>query len=85
MIITFVTVVIQMINIGGVCMKNTVNGTESQLLTLKETCKYLHLGETKCRELLKDPNSDFSLRIGGRWYAHRAKLDNWLSQQCRLY
>lgn len=52
---------------------------ERKLLTLKEVCKYLGIGETKARELLRGKNG-FGVRIGNRWYADKNKLDKWLDK-----
>ena len=51
------------------------------LLTVKEMCEYLGIGKTKARELLGDPRNKFTVRIGGRIYAHRGRLDLWLINQ----
>lgn len=50
---------------------------ERKLLTLKELCDYLGIGETKARELVRGQNG-FGVRIGNRWYADKNKLDKWL-------
>ena len=52
---------------------------EKKLLTIKETCEYLGIGETKSRELIRG-NNGFGLQIGNRWYADKNKLDNWLDK-----
>lgn len=49
------------------------------LLNLDEFCKYLGIGKTKGREILRNPNNKFSLRIGNRLYAHKTKLDSYLN------
>lgn len=54
------------------------NKKEKKLLTVKELCMYLSIGETKARELLHDPQNGFTVRIGSRLYAHRDKVDSWL-------
>lgn len=54
---------------------------EKALLNLKEVSEYLGLGETKTRELLKNRNCPFSMKIGYRWYANRKLLDKWLQEQ----
>lgn len=54
---------------------------ERALLNLKEVSEYLGLGETKTREILKDRNCPFSLKIGYRWYANKKSLDKWLQEQ----
>lgn len=51
------------------------------LLSVKEMCVYLSIGQTKCRELLADPANGFTVRIGNRLYAHRKMLDIWLENQ----
>lgn len=56
---------------------------EKALLNLKEVSEYLGLGETKTRELLKNRNCPFSMKIGYRWYANRKLLDKWLEQQVK--
>lgn len=55
--------------------------TEKALLSVKELCAYLGIGQTKARELLSDPKNGFTIRIGNRLYAHREKLDKWLLNQ----
>lgn len=51
---------------------------EKVLLTVKEMCTYLGIGQTKARELLTNPKNQFCVRIGNRRYAHKGKLDAWL-------
>lgn len=50
---------------------------EKQLMSVKEVCEYLNIGETKARELLRGHNG-FAVQIGNRWYAVKRKLDIWL-------
>lgn len=52
---------------------------EKKLLNLKEVCRYLGIGETKVRELVRGHNG-FGIRIGNRWYADKEKLDKWLDK-----
>ena len=54
---------------------------EKALLSVKEMCAYLSIGQTKCRELLSDPTNGFTVRIGNRLYAHKKHLDKWLENQ----
>lgn len=54
---------------------------EKGLLNVKDFCNYLGIGETKARELLRDPHNGFTVRIGNRLYAHRKHLDKWLENQ----
>ena len=51
------------------------------LLSVKETCAYLGIGETKIRELMSDPHNGFTIKIGNRLYAHKEQLDKWLKKQ----
>ena len=51
------------------------------LMNVEETAKYLHLGKTKTREVMKKHNKVFVLRIGNRLYAHKTLLDRWLQAQ----
>lgn len=53
---------------------------EKALLNLEEFCSYLGIGKTKARELLKDPSSTFTLKIGNRYYANKKLLDKWLDR-----
>lgn len=47
----------------------TVNENK-RLLTVKEFCDYLGIGQTKARELLRGYNG-FGVQIGNRWYANK--------------
>ena len=40
---------------------------DKPLLTLKEFCIYLGIGQTKARELIKSKDCTFSLKIGNRF------------------
>ncbi len=70
-------------NIDGVevlrMTENTVNENK-RLLTVKEFCDYLGIGQTKARELLRGYNG-FGVQIGNRWYANKRKLDEWIDRQ----
>lgn len=55
---------------------------EKKLLTIKEICAYLGIGQTKARELVRGHNG-FGVRIGNRWYADKIKLDKWLDRESR--
>ena len=54
---------------------------DKALLTVKEFCSYLGIGQTKARELLAENADVFAVRIGNRLYAHKGKLDEWLLNQ----
>ena len=57
------------------------NYIEKALLNVKELSEYLGIGNTKARELLHNPQNNFTVRIGNRLYAHKARLDKWLNNQ----
>ena len=59
--------------------ENTTN--PKALLNVKELCTYLGIGQTKARELLTDLANGFTVRIGNRLYAYKAKMDKWLMNQ----
>lgn len=48
------------------------------LLNVQEVCEYLGIGKTKARELLLSPESNFTVRIDKRIFAHKELLDKWL-------
>lgn len=52
---------------------------DKQLLSIKELCAYLGVGQTKARELVRG-NYGFGIQIGNRWYANKRKLDAWLER-----
>lgn len=53
---------------------------EKALLSLKEFCKYTGLGMTKAREIVKRPESYFTVRIGNRYYVNKMLLDQFLKE-----
>lgn len=55
---------------------------EKVLLNVEETAAYLNLGMTKTRELMKENEKIFVVKIGNRNYAHKLLLDKWLFAQC---
>lgn len=50
------------------------------LLNIKEVCEYLGVGQNKARELVRGCNG-FGVLLGGKWYAHKKKLDAWLDHE----
>lgn len=44
---------------------------EKVLLNVEETAAYLNLGMTKTRELMRENEKIFVVRIGNRNYAHK--------------
>lgn len=53
------------------------------LLNVTETSEYLNISKTKARELLKKPDSTFTIRIGNRLYANKKLLDEHLERAAR--
>ena len=51
---------------------------EKALLNISELCEYTGWGKTKVREILKRPDSPFTVRMGNRLYANKILLDKWL-------
>lgn len=54
---------------------------EKALLNVDETCKYLGLGDTQNRQLMR--KESFGLRIGYRWYSSKILLDKWILDQAK--
>lgn len=54
------------------------------LLNVEETAKYLNIGKTKARELMKANKNIFVVKIGNRSYAHKDLLDKWLLAQVKI-
>ena len=52
--------------------------SEKKLLTVKEMCGYMSIGETYARELLSRPDCPFVYRMGRRIYANKTFLDKWI-------
>ncbi len=42
-----------------------------------------NIGKTKTREIMKDNEKIFVVRIGNRNYAHKTLLDKWLLAQIK--
>lgn len=56
---------------------------EKILLNVEETASYLNLGKTKTRQLMKENEKIFVVKIGNRNYAHKILLDKWLIAQIK--
>ena len=56
---------------------------EKVLLNVEETASYLNLGMTKTRELMKENEKIFVVKIGNRNYALKLLLDKWLLAQIK--
>lgn len=67
-------------------MSNSIVSIEKQdhiLLDVKEVSNYLNLGMTKTRQLLKENEKKFVVRIGGKILVHKVLLDKWLYAQVK--
>lgn len=56
---------------------------DKALFNLEETAQYLNISKTKAREILKNKNSTFTVRIGNRLYANRKLLDSFLERAAK--
>ena len=65
--------------VGEKCQLSGVILIEKQLLSIKELCSYLNIGQTKARELVRGRNG-FGVQIGNRWYANKSKVDEWIEK-----
>lgn len=57
---------------------------EKKILSLNEVCDYTGWGKTKVREILNNPNSNFTVRLGNRLYVHKELFDEYLIK-CAKY
>lgn len=57
---------------------------EKCLLSLNELCEYTGWGKTKLREILKRPDSTFTVILGNRLYANKEKFDEYINN-CTKY
>lgn len=55
-----------------------MNGVGRKLITLKEMCEYLSIGETEARSILRQEHCIFRVRLGNRLYANKTLLDDWI-------
>ena len=51
---------------------------ERKLLTIKDMCSYLSIGDTEARKILNADDCNFRVRIGIRLYANKTLLDEWI-------
>lgn len=56
---------------------------EKMLMSVKDVCEYTGWGETKVREIMKNPNHKFTIRLGNRLYADREKFEQFLDRCAR--
>lgn len=57
---------------------------EKALLNINELCTYTGWGKTKVREILKRPDSPFTVQMGNRLYANKKLFDEYLNK-CAKY
>lgn len=57
---------------------------EKRLLNIQELYEYTGWGKTKVREILKRPDSTFTIKMGNRLYADKALFDKYLDN-CAKY
>lgn len=57
---------------------------EKRLLTVQEVCDYTGWGKTKTRQIIKNPDYHFTVRMGNRLYVDKYKFDLFL-EQCMKY
>lgn len=56
---------------------------EKALLSVAELVDYTGWGKTKIREILKRPDSPFTVRMGNRLYANKKLLDEYLEKSAK--
>lgn len=56
---------------------------EKMLMSVKDVCDYTGWGETKVREILKSPQSKFTIRMGNRLYVDKGKFEQYLDKCAR--
>ncbi len=56
---------------------------EKRLLDIESFAKYLSIGKTQARKILKSPECQFSLQIGNRWYADIKLVDEWIDEKIK--
>ena len=65
-----------MVDLEAQMQSNTFNN--QKLLTVKELCEYLSIGDSTARKLLSEPRCPFVFKLGGRYYANKTALDKWI-------
>ena len=68
---------------SGYSTQKVRTGTIHHEEWIEETAAYLNLGITKTRELMKENEKIFVVKIGNRNYAHKLLLDKWLLAQVK--
>lgn len=57
---------------------------KKRLLSIKDLCEYTGWGKTKVREILKRPDSKFTVQMGNRLYADKKLFDDYI-EKCAKY
>lgn len=65
-------------------MEDKTSLNEKALLNIEQLSFYTGWGKTKIREILKRPNSPFTVRMGNRLYANKKLFDEYLDK-CAKY
>lgn len=58
-----------------------IEDIEPKLLSIKQMCKYMDIGQTTARKLLSEPNCPYRFRIGGKIFANKTVLDKWIDSR----
>ena len=56
--------------------KNNLIG--KKLLSVKQMCEYMSIGESTARKLLANPSCPYVCKIEGRIFANKTVLDKWI-------
>ena len=51
---------------------------EKRLLDINEVCEYTGWGKTKVREIVKRDDSEFTIKLGNKYFVDKKKFDNYL-------
>ena len=65
-------------------MEEKISLNDKALLNIEQLCFYTGWGKTKVREILKRPDSPFTVRMGNRLYANKRLFDEYLNR-CAKY
>lgn len=57
---------------------------EKAIMSLKEVCDYTGWGETKVRQILKNPANKFTVVLGNRLFVNKKLFDEYL-EKCAKY
>lgn len=64
---------------------SVITNIESPLMDFEGYCKYMNLGATKAREVLKRPGCPYIIRIGRRVLIHKGLLDKELERMAKFH